>query len=186
MPATEGQSESTKVIRATANTAAVVRDSMTVIAERALKMPQELVAVVDWIFTRTGRVVHLPPSSMTNPTALCGSSAAFLALMLVSLSDGAVAMGLPRAEAQLMVPRTMRGTTDMILVGEHPALIRDKVSTLGGCTIRGRLVLEEGCIWGTVARGVREVVLLTSQLGKAGVGGVVGGDGGGAHFGSKR
>lgn len=66
-------------------------------------------------------------------------------------------MGLPRAEAQIMAAQAMRGTTGMVLNGEHPAILRDKVSTPGGCTIGGLLVLEEGRVRGTVARAVREV-----------------------------
>lgn len=55
-----------------------------------------------------------------------------------------------------MAAQTMRGTTGMVLNGEHPAILRDKVSTPGGCTIGGLLVLEEGRVRGTVARAVRE------------------------------
>lgn len=166
----EPQSNPTRVIRVMPNTAAVVRESMTVIATPTPPLPQPLSQLVEWIFTRVGRVVHLPPSNMDISTALCGSGPAFLALMLESLADGAVAMGLPRAEAQLMAAQTMRGTAGMVLSGEHPALIREKVSTPGGCTIGGLLVLEEGRVRGTIARGVREATVVASELGKGGVG----------------
>jgi len=106
-------------------------------------------------------------------TALCGSGPAFFALMLEAAIDGAVAMGMPRAEAQKMAAQTMRGTAGMVLNGEHPALLRDKVTTPGGCTIGGLLVLEEGRVRGTVARAVREATVVASQLGK-GVQGVNG------------
>ena len=71
-------------------------------------------------------------------------------------------MGLPRAEAQMMAAQTMRGTTGMVLNGEHPAILRDKVSTPGGCTIGGLLVLEEGRVRGTLARAVREASISLS------------------------
>lgn len=161
------------LVRVMPNTAAVVRESMTVIATNSPPLPAELSALVDWIFTRIGRVVHLPPSMMDVSTALCGSGPAFLALMLESLADGAVAMGLPRAEAQLMAAQTMRGTAGMVQHGEHPALVREKVSTPGGCTIGGLLVLEEGRVRGTVARSVREATVVAAQLGK-GISGVNG------------
>ncbi len=92
-----------RLIRVMPNTAALVRERMTVIATSSPPLPSDLSAVIEWIFTRIGRVVHLPPSMMDISTALCGSGSAFLALMMESLADGAVAMGLPRAEAQLMV-----------------------------------------------------------------------------------
>ncbi|EXJ95469.1 pyrroline-5-carboxylate reductase [Capronia coronata CBS 617.96] len=166
-------SNACRIVRVMPNTAAIVRESMTVIATTTPPLPSELSSVVEWIFTRIGRVVHLQPSMMDVCTALCGSGPAFLALMLESLADGAVAMGLPRAEAQLMAAQTMRGTAGMVLAGEHPALVREKVSTPGGCTIGGLLVLEEGAVRGTVARSIREATVVASELGK-GVSGVNG------------
>jgi pyrroline-5-carboxylate reductase len=159
-------SDACRVVRAMPNTAAVLRESMTVIATSEPPIPPELEALTTWIFSRIGRVVHLPPSMMDVSTALCGSGPAFIALMLQSLADGAVAMGLPRAEARLMAAQTMRGTAGMVLAGEHPAMIQEKVSTPGGCTIGGLLVLEEGSLRGTVARSVREATVVAAQLGK--------------------
>ena len=162
-----------RIVRVMPNTASLIRESMTVIATSTPPLPPGLNSLVTWIFTRIGRVVHLPPSHMDASTALCGSGPAFFALVLEAIADGAVAMGLPRAEAQLMAAQTMRGTADLVLNGEHPALIREKVSTPGGCTIGGLLVLEEGRVRGTVARGLREATVVASQLGK-GVQGVNG------------
>lgn len=162
-----------RIVRVMPNTASLVREGMTVIATSTPPLPSTLNALVTWIFSRIGRVVHLPPSLMDASTALCGSGPAFMALVLEAIADGAVAMGLPRAEAQLMAAQTMRGTAGLVLNGEHPALVREKVSTPGGCTIGGLLVLEEGRVRGTVARAVREATVVASQLGK-GVQGVNG------------
>ena len=169
-PESEGRC---RIVRAMPNTASLIRESMTVIANTTPPLPPDLNALVTWIFTRIGRVVHLPPAHMDASTALCGSGPAFFALVLEAIADGAVAMGLPRAEAQFMAAQTMRGTSGLVLNGEHPALVREKVSTPGGCTIGGLLVLEEGRVRGTVARGLREATVVASQLGK-GVQGVNG------------
>ena len=69
-----------------------------------------------------------------------------------------------------MAAQVMRGTASLVTNGEHPAILRDKVSTPGGCTIGGLLVLEEGRTRGTVARAVREATVVASQLGKGVVG----------------
>ena len=162
-PAVDGRC---RIVRVMPNTASLIRESMTVIAISNPPLPQSLDALVSWMFTRIGRVVHLPPASMDASTALCGSGPAFFALVLEAMADGAVAMGLPRAEAQLMAAQTMKGTAALVLSGEHPAMVREKVSTPGGCTIGGLLVLEEGSLRGTVARSVREATVVASQLGK--------------------
>jgi pyrroline-5-carboxylate reductase len=165
--------ESCTVVRVMPNTAAAVRESMTVIATSTPPLPPQTSNLLTWIFTRIGRVVYLPPSTMDASTALCGSGPAFVALFLESLVAGGVAMGLPREEAYTMAAQTMRGTTGLVLQGEHPAILKDKVSTPGGCTIGGLLVLEEGSLKGTVARAVREATVVASQLGqgRAGVNG---------------
>ncbi len=87
--------------------------------------------------------------------------------------DGAVAMGIPRADAQRMATQSMRGTAGLVQSGEHPALLREKVCTSGGCTIGGVLVLEEGRVRGSVSRAVREAAVVAGQIGK-GVDGVNG------------
>ncbi|RDW59670.1 putative pyrroline-5-carboxylate reductase [Coleophoma cylindrospora] len=162
-----------RMVRAMPNTASAIRESMTVIATSTPALPADISALVTWIFKRIGDVVQLPASTMDASTALCGSGPAFFALMLEAAIDGAVAMGLPRAEAQRMAAQTMRGAASLVLAGEHPAILRDKVTTPGGCTIGGLLVLEEGTVRGTVARAVREATVVASQLGK-GVQGVNG------------
>jgi pyrroline-5-carboxylate reductase len=162
-----------RVVRAMPNTASLIRESMTVIGISDPPLDPDAMGLVTWIFKRIGDVVYLPPSTMDVCTALCGSGPAFFALMLEAAIDGAVAMGLPRAEAQRMAAQTMKGAAALVLNGDHPALLRDKVSTPGGCTIGGLLVLEEGRVRGTVARAVREATVVASQLGQ-GVQGVNG------------
>lgn len=168
-----GAAVACRVVRAMPNTASLIRESMTVIGISDPPLDPDTMGLVTWIFKRIGDVVYLPPSTMDVCTALCGSGPAFFALMLEAAIDGAVAMGLPRAEAQRMAAQTMKGAAGLVLNGDHPALLRDKVSTPGGCTIGGLLVLEEGRVRGTVARAVREATVVASQLGK-GVQGVNG------------
>lgn len=174
-----------RVVRAMPNAAALIRESMTVIAVpdshtsesstgpatgsttgSTHGLPTATAALVTWIFRRIGDVAYLPSAAMDASTALCASGPAFFALMLEASIDGAVAMGLPRAEAQRMAAQAMRGTAGLVLHGDHPALLRDRISTPGGCTIGGLMVLEEGNVRGTVSRAVREATTVASQLGK--------------------
>jgi pyrroline-5-carboxylate reductase len=174
MPTTDPDEDGRcRVVRAMCNTAALIRESMTVIGITDPPLPPNLKTLVTWIFRRIGDVVYLPSNNMDACTALCGSSPAMFALMLEAAIDGAVAMGLPRAEAQRMATQSMRGTTGLVQSGEHPALLREKVCTPGGCTIGGLLVLEEGRARGTISRAIREATVVASQLGK-GVQGVNG------------
>ncbi|KAK1970353.1 pyrroline-5-carboxylate reductase [Colletotrichum sublineola] len=155
-----------RVIRALPNTASLIRESMTVIGAPTYPLPPQTASLVTWIFRRIGDVVYLPANNMDASTALCGSGPAFFSLMLEAAIDGAVAMGIPRVEAQRMAAQTMKGAACLVQNGDHPALLRDKVTTPGGCTIGGLLVLEEGRVRGTIARAVRESTVVASQLGQ--------------------
>ncbi|KAF4981632.1 hypothetical protein FZEAL_2601 [Fusarium zealandicum] len=154
-----------RIVRAMCNTAAVIRESMTVIASTTPPLDSATEGLVTWIFRRIGDVVYLPTQHMNASTALCASGPAFFALVLEAAIDGAVAMGIPRHDAQRMAVQSMRGMTGLVQNGEHPALLREKVCTPGGCTIGGVLVLEEGRVRGTVSRAVREATVVASQLG---------------------
>jgi pyrroline-5-carboxylate reductase len=155
-----------RAVRVMPNTAAINRESMTVIATSTPPLPPAWDNLVSWIFTRIGLITRLPPTAMDVSTALCGSGPAFFALVLEAMADGAVMMGMPRAEAQFMAAQTMRGTAGMVLGGEHPALVREKVSTPGGCTIGGLFVMEEGTVRGTVARAIRTATEVAGGLGR--------------------
>ncbi|KAL8847759.1 MAG: hypothetical protein Q9221_007207 [Calogaya cf. arnoldii] len=155
-----------RFVRVMPNTASLIRSSMTVIADSTPPLSTSQSTLVTWILSRIGRVVNLPPYMMDAATALCGSGPAFFALMLEAMADGAVAMGLPRAEAQMMAAQTMKGTAEMVLNGQHPALLREQVCTPGGCTAGGLQVLEDGKVRASVATGVRTASATASRLGR--------------------
>ncbi|KAI4255920.1 MAG: hypothetical protein L6R42_006494 [Xanthoria sp. 1 TBL-2021] len=155
-----------RFVRVMPNTASLIRSSMTVIADSTPPLSTSQSSLVTWILSRIGRVVNLPPYMMDAATALCGSGPAFFALMLEAMADGAVAMGLPRAEAQKMAAQTMKGTAEMVLNGQHPALLREQVCTPGGCTAGGLQVLEDGKVRASVATGVRTASVAASRLGR--------------------
>ncbi|KAL8940313.1 MAG: hypothetical protein Q9216_002868 [Gyalolechia sp. 2 TL-2023] len=155
-----------RIVRVMPNTASLIRSSMTVIADSDPPLSSLQSTLVTWLLSRIGRVVHLPPYMMDAATALCGSGPAFFALILEAMADGAVAMGLPRAEAQIMAAQTMKGTAEMVQNGQHPALLREQVCTPGGCTIGGLQVLEDGKVRASVATGVRTASVAASRLGR--------------------
>lgn len=50
--------------------------------------------------------------------------------------------------------------------GEHPAVLKDNVTTPGGCTIAGLLTLEDGKFRGTVSRTIEAATKRASELGQ--------------------
>ncbi|KXS99795.1 hypothetical protein AC578_8891 [Pseudocercospora eumusae] len=148
------------------NIAASVRESMTIIPTSTSNpaLSEEHSSLVNWIFSSIGRVANLPPSRINPATALCASGPAFCAMMIESMASGAITNGIPRPEAFEMAAQAMKGAASLVLEGEHPALVRDHVSTPGGCTIAGIQVLEEGSFRGIVSRAIRESSDTVSRL----------------------
>src|SRR5437773_1906402 len=70
------------------------------------------------------------------------------------LADG-VPVGLPRDVATLLSAQTLLGAAKVALdTGDHPALLKDTVTTPAGCTIDGILELEEGKLRVTLIKAV--------------------------------
>lgn len=134
------------IIRAMPNIASSIRASMTLISTDKEWARTDLLDINDWIFRCIGNVAYIPSYRMVASTTLCSSGPAFWAIMLEAIVDGAVLLGLPRDDALKMAAHTMRGVADLVLNGEGPLTIKDKVATPGGSTMRGIEVLEQGSI----------------------------------------
>lgn len=100
-------------------------------------------------------------------TALNGSALAFGCMAIEAMADGAVAMGLPRVMALSLSAHALKAASALHLgTGEHPAVLRDQITTPGGCTIAGLLTLEEGNFRSTLAKAVQETTRVSKQLGE--------------------
>ncbi|GKZ20218.1 delta 1-pyrroline-5-carboxylate reductase [Aspergillus brasiliensis] len=161
------------IVRALPNICATISQSITAIelpptggGEESHSVPESLISLTEGIFNKIGRTVQVRPDQMDTFTVLGGSTPAFVAVFVEALVDGGVAMGLGREEARLTVAQVLRGTGDLLLAGEHPALLKDQGTSPGGCTMGGLCVLEEGGFRGVVARAVREGVCVAEGMGR--------------------
>ncbi len=101
--------------------------------------------LVKEILDCAGVSVKVPEHLMNAVTGLSGSGPAYIFLILESLIDGGVKAGLPRNIAAVLVTQTILGAAKLAQEsGEHPARLKDMVTTPGGTTIAGLHVLEEG------------------------------------------
>jgi pyrroline-5-carboxylate reductase len=74
-------------------------------------------------------------------TALAGSGPAYLAIVAEALADGAVKLGLTRDDARKLTEGLFEGTAKL-LVHEHPAILKEEVTSPGGTTAAGCGMLE--------------------------------------------
>lgn len=155
-----------RTIRAMPNTPCTIGRGMTVLA-RSDDVSDEQLAEVTAIFESVGAVIELGDEHMDAVTSLNGSGPAFVYVMLESLADGGVMMGLPRGVAIEMAAHVFEGAAAMVIENDaHPAALKDQVTTPAGCTIAGLLTMEDGRIRSVLARTIQEAAQVASRLGR--------------------
>jgi pyrroline-5-carboxylate reductase len=151
------------VVRAMPNTPSTVGCGMTGIC-RGAHAGAEHLEVARTMFDAVGRTVVVDEKNMDAVTGLSASGPAFAYIILESLAEAGVKVGLPRDVATLLAAQTMKGAASVVLeTGDHPALLKDAVTTPAGCTIDGILELEEGKLRVTL---IKAVVKATSRAGE--------------------
>jgi pyrroline-5-carboxylate reductase len=155
------------VVRAMPNTPCLVGQGITVYCGGRDASRANL-AQAQRIFSSVGRALEVEEHYFNAITALSGSGPAYMYLVIESLADAGVRVGLPRHLAMDLVAQTMLGSARMVQEsGRHPASLRDDVTTPAGCTIGGLLMLEDGKIRSVLARAVEEATRIVDELGKA-------------------
>jgi pyrroline-5-carboxylate reductase len=151
------------VVRAMPNTPAAVDCGMTAICGGTHAQMEHL-EIARTMFDAVGRTIVLDEKHMDAVTGLSASGPAFAYIILESLAEAGVKVGLPRDVATLLAAQTMKGAASVVLeTGDHPALLKDAVTTPAGCTIDGILELEEGKLRVTL---IKAVVKATSRAGE--------------------
>lgn len=155
------------IIRAMPNTPATVGAGITAIAPNQRVTPAQLTQAKT-ILEAIGKVVEVPEELMDGVTGLSGSGPAYVALMIEALTDGGVAVGLPRAIATQLALQTVLGTAQLIEAqGLHPAQLKDRVTSPGGTTIAGVAALEKAGFRSALIEAVKAAQARSQALGKA-------------------
>ncbi len=153
------------VVRAMPNTPAVIQEGVTALAGcRDLSLEQ--LSVAQKIFESVGQVVVVDETLMDAVTGLSGSGPAYVYLAIEALIDGGVRVGLPRNIAHVLAVQTVLGAAKMVKeTKEHPALLKDRVTSPGGTTIAGVQRLEEGGLRATLIDAVEAATHRSRELG---------------------
>ena len=151
------------VVRAMPNTCSAVGVGMTGICKGAHASAEHL-EIAKALFNAVGRTVVVDEKNMDAVTGLSASGPAFAYIILESFAEAGVKVGLPRDVATLLAAQTMKGSASVVLeTGDHPALLKDSVTTPAGCTIDGIMELEEGKLRVTL---IKAVVKATHRAGE--------------------
>jgi pyrroline-5-carboxylate reductase len=161
-----GVGKDIRLIRVMPNTPALVLEGATAIA-KATGLEDGDLEIAQEIFGAVGKVVVLDEELIDAVTGLSGSGPAYVAVVIESLADGGVKMGLDRATAMTLATQTVLGAAKLLLeTGLHPGSLKDMVSSPGGTSITGIAALEEGGIRTTFIKAVERATLRSRELGR--------------------
>lgn len=152
------------VIRTMPNTPCLIGKGMTGICPGAYATKDHLERAKN-IFEQVGRTLIVDEKYMDAVTGLSASGPAFIYVVIESLAEGGVKVGLPRNLATELAAQAVLGAASMVLETEnHPALLKDAVTTPAGCTIDGIMELEEGGIRVTLIKSIVKATQRASEL----------------------
>lgn len=142
------------VVRAMPNTPSIMNVGMTGLCAGKHSRAEHL-QIAEEIFNCVGESVYVDESLMDGVTALSASGPAYLYVVIESLAEAGVKLGISRETSTLLAAQTMLGAATMVLESKaHPALLKDMVTTPAGCTIDGLMELEEGKLRVTLIKAV--------------------------------
>ncbi|HEV2276096.1 MAG TPA: pyrroline-5-carboxylate reductase [Acidobacteriaceae bacterium] len=152
------------VVRSMPNTPSALGAGIAAITGGRFATEPQL-ALAAHLFATVGRTVIVDEKHMDAVTGLSASGPAFIYIILESLAEAGVKVGLPRDIATLLAAQTTFGAAKMVLeTGYHPALLKDAVTTPAGCTIDGILELEEGGLRVTLIKAVMRAAQRAKEL----------------------
>ena len=147
--------EETPVLRVMPNTPVQVGEGASAFC-RGKFADDSHAALTQTLFSAIGCAVEVTGEAQIDAViGVAGSASAYFYLIIEALTDGGVRAGLPRPTARLLAAQTALGSAKMILeTGEHPAVLKDAVTTPGGTTIAALHVLEKAGIRGALIDAV--------------------------------
>lgn len=133
-----------RVVRLMPNTPALVGEGMTGYCYDDVLFNEEEKTFLADLFNSFGKAVKVSEKIMSAVVCASGSSPAYVFMFIEALADSVVKYGMSRDDAYTFVAQTVLGSAKMVLEsGEHPGVLKDRVCSPGGTTIRAVEKLEE-------------------------------------------
>ncbi len=155
-----------RLIRVMPNICVSVREGVSAIAAGG-HVEKEDLTIAKTISDSVGKSLFIGESLLDAVTGLSGSGPAYIFLMIEALADGGVKVGLSRHDALILASQTLFGAAKMLIEsGEHPGILRDRVTSPGGTSIAGLHALEEGRLRAALINAVEAATERSKVLGE--------------------
>lgn len=160
-----GLPDGTPVVRVMPNTPAVVGQGASAIAA-GRHATREHLDRVERLLAATGVVLQVAEKDLDAVTAISGSGPAYVFYLIDALAEAGVLLGLDRAQSLRLATATFRGAATMLEeTGEHPAVLRERVSSPGGTTVTGLRELDRHGVRGAVLAAADAACSRARELG---------------------
>jgi pyrroline-5-carboxylate reductase len=134
------------VVRVMPNTPSLVGEGMSVVAGGARASDEDVADAVA-LMKAVGDVAVVPEKQVDAAAAISGSGPAYVFYVAEALVEAGVHLGLPRTTASQLVTQTLAGSSLLLReTGEHPAVLREQVTSPGGTTAAALRVLESAAV----------------------------------------
>ena len=134
------------VVRTMPNTPSHLGEGMTVVAGGASASEDDVADAVA-LMEAVGAVAVVAEKHVDAAAAISGSGPAYVFYVAEALVEAGVHLGLPRATASQLVTQTLAGSSLLLReTGEHPAVLREQVTSPGGTTAAALRVLESAAV----------------------------------------
>ena len=153
-----------RLIRVMPNTPCRVGEGVSGFCVSEGVQPEDIALATELLET-VGIAIQLPERQLDAVAGLSGSGPAFVYMMIDSLADGGVKMGLSREHALRLAVQTVKGAAAVIQqTGEHPAFLKDNVCSPRGTTIYGVHALERSGFRASVIDAVEASTLRAREI----------------------
>jgi len=155
-----------RVIRVMPNTPSLVGRGVSVVCHTPA-VPAAALARTLALLAAVGHVHEADESLLDAVTGVSGSGPGFIARFVEALAEGGMQAGLPPDLALALAVQTLAGTGALLeQTGEHPARVREKVSSPGGTTLAGLAVLDQQGVPAAIAAAVGAAAARARELGR--------------------
>jgi pyrroline-5-carboxylate reductase len=162
----DGLGSSVRIVRVMPNTPCLVGASATGYSPGNTATHED-VELVSTLFSAVGKAYRVSEPLLDAVTGLSGSGPAYVYTFIEALADGGVRCGLSREVALALAAQTVLGAAKMMLeTGQHPAILKDAVTSPGGTTIAGLQVLERAAFRSAAIDAVEAATRRAQELGK--------------------
>ena len=155
-----------RIVRSMPNTPALVGAGISAVASDGGAEPADVERACA-VLRKVGEVVQVPESALDAVTGLSGSGPAYVFLFVEALTEAGVREGLGTEVARALALETVYGAGRLAReTGEHPAILRERVTSPGGTTSAGLAALESGGFRAALLAAVRAATQRSRELGK--------------------